>query len=95
MPDLRYIPVKEGADVTFYNFKVVIEPDDDRWVAYCPLLQARGAATWGHTQEEALKNIQEVLQLTLQSMYRHGEPIPQEPKEEVKVTREPWVTVAV
>ena len=48
-----------------YVFKVVVEPDQDGWHAYCPVLEDRGAATWGYTEEEALKNIQEVLQLVV------------------------------
>ncbi|MEK7855366.1 MAG: type II toxin-antitoxin system HicB family antitoxin, partial [Acidobacteriota bacterium] len=41
-----------------YNFKVIVEPDGDRWHAYCPALVSAGAATWGYTREEALRNIQ-------------------------------------
>ena len=46
-----------------YTFKVVVEPDEDRWHAYCPALLRKGGATWGYTEEEALKNIQEALEL--------------------------------
>ena len=42
-----------------YNFRIVVEPDGERWHAYCPALLGQGGATWGHTQQEALKNIQE------------------------------------
>ena len=59
-----------------YRFRVVIEPDEDQWIAYCPTLVRQGAATWGDTREEALKNIREVLQMTLESMIFHGETIP-------------------
>ncbi len=50
-----------------YNFKVVIEPDEDfegnpaGWHAYCPALKQLGGSTWGETREEALKNINEVI----------------------------------
>jgi len=30
-----------------YIFKVVVEPDEDRWHAYCPVLEDKGGATWG------------------------------------------------
>jgi hypothetical protein len=30
-----------------YTFKVVVEPDEDRWHAYCPALERQGASTWG------------------------------------------------
>ena len=48
-----------------YTFKVVVEPDDDRWHAYCAALQQYGAATWAHTREEALKHINEVVQIVI------------------------------
>jgi predicted RNase H-like HicB family nuclease len=60
-------------------FRVVIEPDGDRWVAYCPALAERGAASWGHTAEEALQNLHPIVQMTIDSMRAHGEPIPEEP----------------
>ncbi len=62
-----------------YVFRVVVEPDEERWVAYALALKDRGGATWGQTQEEALKNIQEVLQMTVESMKDHGEIIPEDP----------------
>lgn len=40
-----------------YTFKVVVEPDEDRWHAYCPALKGKGGSIWGHTREEALKHI--------------------------------------
>jgi predicted RNase H-like HicB family nuclease len=46
-----------------YSFKVVVEPDDDRWHAYCPALQQYGASTWGNTEEEAFKHIHEVVRM--------------------------------
>ncbi|MEO5361700.1 MAG: type II toxin-antitoxin system HicB family antitoxin [Nitrospirota bacterium] len=51
-----------------FTFKVVIEPDEDRCFAYCPVLHRKGAATWGYTQEEALKNIREVVEMTVETM---------------------------
>ncbi len=48
-----------------YTFKVVVEPDEDRWHPYCPALQRYGAATWGNTREEAHKHIQEVVQMII------------------------------
>ena len=94
MPKQRSSRSKEKPPSLLYAFRVVVETDDDRWFAHCPLLESRGAATWGYTHEEALQNIHEVLQLVLKNMARHGEEIPQEPDDEVKVAQEPWVTVA-
>jgi len=78
-----------------YIFRVVVEPDEDRWIAYCPLLQSQGAANWGETQDEALTNIQEVVQMTVRSMIEHGEVLPEGPSDEVSVFTEPNVAVTV
>ncbi|MEO5359074.1 MAG: type II toxin-antitoxin system HicB family antitoxin [Nitrospirota bacterium] len=68
-----------------YTFKVVIEPDEDRWFAYCPALHTKGAATWGYTQEEALKNIHEVVEMTVETMIEDNEPIPESEETGVKI----------
>lgn len=78
-----------------YAFRVVVEPDEDRWHAYCPALVEKGAATWGHTQEEALKNIQEVVQMVVEELVKDGEALPQEPLQEVQVFAEPRVAVTL
>ncbi len=78
-----------------YLFSVTVEPDEDRWVAYCPALVEKGGATWGSSREEALANLQEVVRMTVQSMVAHEEPIPEEPASEVQVFPEPKVAVAV
>jgi predicted RNase H-like HicB family nuclease len=78
-----------------YTFRVVVEPDEDRWFAYCPVLEGNGGATWGYTKEEALKNIREVVEMTVESMIEHGEPIPEEPETEVKVSSQLLVAIAV
>ena len=74
-----------------YEFRVVVKPDEDRWIAYCPALVKQGAATWGYTREEASKNIKEVLQMTLESMALHEEAIPVESQDKGLLVR---VTVA-
>jgi len=38
--------------------KVKIEPDEDRWPAYCPALEEKGAATWGYTRGRSFKEYQ-------------------------------------
>ena len=64
-----------------YVLRVVVEPDEDRWHAYCPVLEEQGAVTWGYTKEEALKNIQEVIEMIVEELKEDKEPIPEEPKE--------------
>jgi predicted RNase H-like HicB family nuclease len=84
-----------------YNFKVVVEPDEDfdgnpsGWHAYCPILEERGASTWGATQGEAMKNIESVVRMVVESMLERGEAIPDAPRDEVEVTIEPRVAVTV
>ncbi len=54
-----------------YSFQVVIEEDewlDERikdpvWRAYIPALVHQGASSWGYTQKEALKNLQDAVDL--------------------------------
>ena len=82
-------------DLKSYIFRVVVEPDDDRWFAHCPLLEKQGGATWGDTPEEALRNLQEVLQMVVVSLREHGEEIPEAPAEEVTVLPGPSVAVTV
>lgn len=60
-----------------YLFEVIIEPDEDVFHAYVPVLEERGASTWGYTKEEALKHIQEVTKMVIESMIEDGEKIPQ------------------
>lgn len=84
----------------FYTFKVVIEEDSfedgkEAYHAYVPILEENGASTWGYTKEEALKNLQEVVTLVIESMIEHREPIPEEPQDQVIVSHEPMVTVGV
>ena len=84
-----------------YNFKVVVERDEDfdgnlsGWHAYCPVLEQQGASTWGATEAEALKNINDVVRMVVESMREHGEHVPEEPSDEVEVTAEPRVAVTV
>lgn len=78
-----------------YLFTVVVEPDEDRWYAYAPALVEQGGTTWGHTKEEALANIAEVVQMVVESLQEHGEPIPEEPADQVQVFGDPKVAVTV
>ncbi len=59
-----------------YIFRVVLEPDEDKWRAYVPELEAKGAATWGDTKEEALRNIQDVVRMVVEDLREDGEPVP-------------------
>jgi len=79
-----------------YLFTVVVEEDPFEdgtmaYHAYCPAL--KGTSTWGYTREEALKNIREVIEMTVESMKEHGESVPEEPG--VQIFPEPRVAVTV
>lgn len=74
-----------------YVFPVVVEPDEDVWRAYVPELEAKGAATWGNTRDEGLKNIQEVTKMVIEELLEDGEPLPPI----VTVSDQPVVAVTV
>lgn len=78
-----------------YIFKAVVEPDEDRWSAWCPALLAQGASTWGDTREEALRNLEEVVHLVVESLQDHHEPIPEGPADQVQVSSEPQVAITL
>lgn len=66
-----------------YAFEVVIEEDewlDERikdpvWRAYIPGLVHQGASSWGYTQKEALKNLQDAVELLFEYLSEQGEEI--------------------
>ena len=78
-----------------YTFKVVMEADEDGWHVYCPALVEQGAATWGQTPEEAMRNIQEVVEMVIESLIEDGERIPEEPNNQAQVSDVPEVSVTV
>lgn len=74
-----------------YIFPIKLEPADDAWHVCVPELESKGAATWGKTREEAVRNIQEVMQMVVEEMLEDGEPLPQT----VRISDEPAVAVSV
>ncbi len=78
-----------------YVFRVVVEPDEDRWQAHCPALAKHAADTWGYTKEEALKNIREVIEMVLEEMAEESEPIPEEPEDEPLISPEHRIAISV
>ena len=74
-----------------YILKAVVEPDEEVWSAYCPVLLQQGAATWGNTKEEALKHIDEVVHMIVAELIKDGESIP----EDVSESQELLVSVTV
>lgn len=80
-----------GSKVKSYVYRVILEEDEGRWHAAVPELEAQGAATWGYTREEALRNIQEVVQMVVEVMLEDGETVPHG----VQVADQPAVAVNV
>ena len=74
-----------------YNFKVVIEPDEDfdgnrsGWHVYVPALKGIGASTWGETREGALRNLSEVVHMIVEEFIEDGRSLPEGPEDSVEV----------
>lgn len=66
------------------NFTVVIEPDEQGFHAYVPVLP--GCHTFADTIEQARLNILEAIELHVQSMIEDGEDVPVE-REPIFITR--------
>jgi len=82
-----------------YIFKVVIEQDkwpdepDEKaiWRAYVPALPS--AHAWGDTQQQALENLRNAVELIIEDLHERGEEIPAAAVE--RVSDEPLLTVNV
>jgi predicted RNase H-like HicB family nuclease len=74
-----------------YIFPIEIEESSDGWSVRVPSLENRGAATWGRSRDEALRNIQEVAQMVVEEMIEDGESLPAD----VRVSETPAVAISV
>lgn len=83
------------ATMNTYTFKVVVEPDEGGFHAYCPSLRHLGAVTQGTTHQEALKNIHEVVQMIVDELLEEGASLPSGPAGEVDVFEGTRVAVTV
>ncbi len=64
------------------KFRVIIEQDEDGvFVAHCPALP--GCISQGATRQEAQANIKEAITGYVESLKKHGEPIPPPITEEI------------
>ena len=60
-----------------YRYTVIIEHEEDGgYHAFCPVL--KGCHAQGETIEETLENIQEAMEIYLESLIAHNEVIPKE-----------------
>ena len=78
-----------------YVFQVEMEPDEEGWHIFYPPWRNIGASTWGSTREEALKNIQEVLEMILEDLIEENDPIPEMPEGEGYISATPQVAITV
>ena len=98
-----------------YAFQVILEkdkwpdePDENAvWRAYIPALEHRGASSWGYTRKEAVKNLQDAVDLlveylseqgeeiSLDSLLRHQEEDSSESCLQIQVSDVPLITVTV
>ena len=68
------------------KYRVIIQRDEDGiFVAEVPALP--GCISQGKTRKEALRNIEEAIELYLESLEAHGEPVPPSIHEEIVEVR--------
>ncbi len=71
-----------------YSYSVFYEADPESgYVAFVPALP--GCHSQGETLDEAEKNIKEAVEIFLESLAAHGEPIPEETKSYQGIVRVP------
>ena len=74
--------VREGIREKSLRYRVLITEDEDgQFVAECPSLP--GCISQGETRELALENIQDAIRGFLESLKKHGDPIPPSISEEI------------
>ena len=65
---------RSSGTIAEMRFLVTLEPDEDGWIVVdCPALP--GCVSQGRTQEEALRNISEAIQLSLETRRANGLPV--------------------
>jgi predicted RNase H-like HicB family nuclease len=58
-----------------HTYTVTVEQDDEGWfIATCPALNH--VASQGRTQQEALGNVKEAMEVYIETLREHGDPIP-------------------
>ena len=72
---VKLLPLVEIFSVNAYNFKVMLEPDEESrgYVISCPSLP--GCYSQCETIDEAITNIKEAILLCLEDMQEHNEEI--------------------
>jgi len=74
--------LREGTRERPLRYRVLITEDEDgQFVAECPSLP--GCISQGETRELALENIHDAIRGYLESLKKHGDPIPPSINEEI------------
>ena len=74
--------ITSDSDMNSFKFRVLVEQDEDGvFVAEVPALP--GCITQGSTRKEVLANVQEAMELYIESLEAHGDPIPPAIMEEI------------
>ena len=64
-----------NAQTLTLQMSIIVEPDDDgSFHAYCPAFAELHVC--GSTEPEAMKHVEDAIVVHLQSLVRHGEPLP-------------------
>jgi predicted RNase H-like HicB family nuclease len=63
------------SDRSRLSFSVLVEPDGDEFYAHCPAF--KGIHVDGQTEEEAFRHAIQAVNCYIESMIRHGEPLPE------------------
>ena len=81
-PPVEERKLQEGVGEKSLRYRVLIAEDEDgQFVAECPSLP--GCISQGETREKALENIQDAIKGYLESLKKHGDPIPPSVSEEI------------
>lgn len=65
--------------------RILLYPGEDGyWVVECPSLP--GCISQGKTRDEAIDNIKEAIELYIETLQAHGDPIPEDHYESLVVT---------
>ena len=57
-----------------FTIEIMVEPDGGVYHAFCPAL--KGLHVGGDTEEEAVSNAKDAAMAYIESLMKHGEPIP-------------------
>ncbi|MBI2908019.1 MAG: type II toxin-antitoxin system HicB family antitoxin [Chloroflexi bacterium] len=66
--------MKGTRETLVFEVLIVVEPDEGSFHSYAPAL--KGLHSCGDTEEEALQNARDAAAAYLQSLIKHGDPIP-------------------